>query len=202
LPDDTAGLALTNVDIQRWQGRDEIVGLTFTNYRTAPADPDRTEAALGAVRGRLMEEADAWRERHARGPTWASAWTRVEHRVPDGDPPPSPPPPAPPVPTAVLEVRSSYLLGYDAAFPPGGGQFNTDQIGPMLLAGLPAAVRAVLPEARCEVLLLQVKPLLWHYAPDHVAEIAASPARMLRQPLVVAGEPFAAELLAWTGQPH
>lgn len=201
VPDGAAGLDLSNANIQRWQGRDEIVGLTFTNQRTAPADPGRTEATIGEVRRRLMEEADAWRERHARGPTWASAWTRAEHRVPNDDPPPTPPPPAPPVPTAVLEVRSSYLLSYDVAFPPGGGQFNTDQIGPTLLAGLPAAVRAVLPEERCQAHLLQVKPLLWRYAPDHVAAIAASPARVLRRPLVVAGKPFAAELLAWTGQP-
>jgi len=105
------------------------------------------------------------------------------------------------VPTMVLVVDSCYQLSYDRALPPGDGYFNTDQLGPMLLAGLPAAVRAALPESRLQAHLLQVRPLLWHYAPDHVAAIAASPAQVLQQTLTIDGKPFAAELLAWTGQP-
>ncbi|MGI8916516.1 MAG: hypothetical protein ACR2JY_22550, partial [Chloroflexota bacterium] len=153
LPAATPGLALTGANIQNQQGRDEIVGLTFTNQPMVSADPERTEATIGVIRRQLMAEANAWREQHARGPTWASASARAVLRAPDDSPPLPPPPPAPPVPTVVLEMGSAYQLSYDLAFPPGGGQFNTDQIGPMLMAGLPAGVRDMLPESRCQALL-------------------------------------------------
>jgi hypothetical protein len=100
----------------------------------------------------------------------------------------------------VLEVDSAYQLNYDLAIPSGDGYINIDQLGPMLLAGPPTTVRAALPESRLQAYLIRVGPLLWHYAPDHVGAIAASPARVLQPTLTIDGKPFAAEVLAWTGQ--
>jgi hypothetical protein len=196
-------LALAGFQSQHLPDHAEVTLLSFSNHRTVATDPVRTEEALGAGRTRLMDEAVAWREQHSQGHGWAYRSTRATLHSSSGPnaPAPAPLPPAIPVPTVALELHHAYQLAYDFDIPQAADQrLNIDPVGPALLAGLPPAVRAALPEVRCQAFCVQVHGLLLRCAPDRIAAITASPSQVLQRTLIVAGKPFAAELLAWTGE--
>ncbi len=81
----------------------------------------------------------------------------------------------------------SYHLTYDVDLPGGVEmRFNVDAIAPKLFAGLPPEVRTALGDERCKLHCTRVHSMLWRYVPD-----------LLRRPLTIEGNVFAAELLAW-----
>lgn len=203
VPADASDLALAGFQSQHLPDHAEVTQLTFSNHRTVARDVTRTEETLGEVRSRLMDEAVAWREQHSQGRGWAYRSTRATLPGSFGSDSsaPAPPPVAPPVPTVALELHHAYHLAYDLGVPQALEQrLNIDPIGPALLAGLPPAVRAALSETRCMAFCVQAHGVLRRYAPDHIAGIATGPSQLLRRTLVVAGKPFAAELLAWAGE--